>query len=471
MQILKNLKNPIIWIIGLTIKTLIRKLFFNNLENNDFKRLFSYTLDLLPHETFINIIKLLINTFKSKPSELFNFNIFNEAINHSIPSEQRNEVVGRVKYWFIFLILGNIFKRTIFLIKNIIILPFKLGVYGFIAFLFGIKVDYFLSFFDYLKFNIPSWTYNKLLELHLSWLNWFKNILQINSITTDIDKTPSLPRLKIPYITNTTESEIVELESKPETYLYLTKRQWLYLSISCITALAVYFGYTGGIPFKKFFEWESGANNSGSDSSSNQGTYPDYENRGEGSSRGPTHSFPVRSRRGNDTLHDHDNVNTWQDTFTIWTTNVLEKIKNPFNLRRNNLETEDLEVERDVEKISYFKRLQDKLWNEPNDPLTQGQSEREKKRSFLANFWKSHDEIANIKVEQLERQGHLSELDRAELRKEYLQSKDNSPTLSDQETSREYDHLFPKLETYTQPNVSIPRASFYSKDYNDSTDT
>lgn len=44
MQILKNFRNPIMWILGLVIKTTIRKLFFKNISNDDFKRLFSYTL-------------------------------------------------------------------------------------------------------------------------------------------------------------------------------------------------------------------------------------------------------------------------------------------------------------------------------------------------------------------------------------------------------------------------------------------
>lgn len=70
MQILKSFRNPIVWILGLIIKLIIRKLFFKNIANDDFKRLFSYTLELLPHETFFSIIKLMIGLLKSNPTEI-----------------------------------------------------------------------------------------------------------------------------------------------------------------------------------------------------------------------------------------------------------------------------------------------------------------------------------------------------------------------------------------------------------------
>jgi len=57
-------------------------------------------------------------------------------------------------------------------------------------------------------------------------MTWFKNTLQINSITTDMEKPLTLPRIKKPKII--IEPEIVEFlekETKPDTYLYLTKTQ------------------------------------------------------------------------------------------------------------------------------------------------------------------------------------------------------------------------------------------------------
>lgn len=189
MQIINKIRNPISWIAGIIIKLFIRKVFFRKIENKDFNRLISIVLDYLSNDTLINIIKLLKNTFYSKPSELFKYSIFHEAMIHSLPLEERINITStennRIKYLFTFLILGNIFKRSLFIIRNIILLPFKLGVYGFIVYLFGIKVDYLLSLFDIFKFNLPNWTYNKLLDLHLSWMNWIKDIFRINSITTE----------------------------------------------------------------------------------------------------------------------------------------------------------------------------------------------------------------------------------------------------------------------------------------------
>lgn len=159
--------------------------------------MFSYTLELLPNETFISIITLLINTFTSKPSDILNFRLLNEAVTHSIPQEQRQDILSRLKFLFIFLILGNVLKRSLFLVKTLILLPFKLGVYGYISSLFGFRPDYLLSFFDVFKFNLPSWTYQKLVELHLSWMSWFKNTLQISSINPDLNKPLTIPKIKI----------------------------------------------------------------------------------------------------------------------------------------------------------------------------------------------------------------------------------------------------------------------------------
>lgn len=200
MNILQKFRNPITWVLEIIIKILIKKIFFKNIENNDYNRLISYSLELIPNETFINLFKLFLNIIKCKSEELLNINIFKEILIHSIPLEHRVNILNKAKYLFIFLLIGNILKRSLYLIKNIILLPFKLGVYSFLASLFGIRPDYFLSFFDQFKFNLPNWTYNKLLELHLSWLSWLKDTLQINSITTDTETPLTLPRIKKPNI-------------------------------------------------------------------------------------------------------------------------------------------------------------------------------------------------------------------------------------------------------------------------------
>lgn len=203
--------------------------------------------------------------------------------------------------------LGNVLQRFLFYTKNIILLPFKLGVYSFIAYLLGIKLDWLLSFFDIFKFNLPRWTYSKLIDLHKSWISWIKEMFKINSITTELN-TP-IPRLKRPTLINEVEPEINH-EVKPETYLYLTKKEWIYISITIMTALAAYYGYTGGIPFRKSGEVEIDI---------------DRADR------------PIRTYEITPTgIKELNKPDTWQDTLTDWTTIIIEKIKKPFNWFRSN---------------------------------------------------------------------------------------------------------------------------------------
>lgn len=447
MNILKKLRYPLIWISESIIKYLIRKLIFKNLAKNDFKNLLSYTLDLLPHETFINTIKLLINTFKAKPVELTNIKIIDEVMTHTIPIEQRTDVIKKAKYLFIFLILGNIFKRSLFLVKNIILLPFKLGVYSFLASLFGIRPDYFLSFFEIFKFNLPSWTYNKLLELHISWLSWWKNTLNVGSISTDFNDKLSLPK------PNTETISISKPD--PDTYLYLTKTQWFYLTISIAGLLAAYLGYTWGIPFTKSFDWES---------KSDDGDDTD----------------------GGDILIDRgrERSKTWTESIKESTINIINKL-NPFSW---GTVTTTIEPEKNIldlndhEKYLYFKEIEKRETAEyqaslkrerktsdwfrhiDNEPLEANKDtiDENKKSSWLSWFWKSHDEIQierleklenieniDIKKAQLERLGHLTDPERDELRKNYIESKDSSPSSSDSHITREREKYFKK------PNISI----------------
>jgi len=294
------------WLIGLALKRSIKTIFFQNINNQDFNNFINYTLDLLPNEKLSDIFFLLVDLIKIKPSQILKFNNLKEIINHTLPSTNRNELINpveennKLKYFFILFIIWDILKRFILLIKKIIIFPFKLGVYSFIAFLFGIKVDYLLSFFDYFNFNIPAWTYNKLLDLHLNWLNWLKNIFQINSISTEDISTNSA------YSSNKNTNISLPLDSdiKPKTYLYLTKTQWLYLSCSLLTAFAAYSGYTFGIPFTKSWDWSSDNNNNNQD-------------KGEGTSDGGVRVFPIRNI----------NDKTWQDTFTEYTNKLGYKIE------------------------------------------------------------------------------------------------------------------------------------------------
>lgn len=327
MKVLEILKNPVNWIIGLLLRRTIKRLFFNNITSKSFNLLIENCLEYLPNETFINIVNLLINTFRSKPSDLTKLNTIKHIMTQSVKMEERLDISVRedlrVKYLILFLMMGIILKKLMFIFKNIILLPFKLGVYSFICFLFGIKVDYILSFFDIFKFNLPSWTYNKLLELHLNWLGWFRSTFKISSIRTDLEIAPQLPK----------PGKIVENEIKPDTYLYLTKEQWLYLSISAMIALGVYLGFTGGIPFSRSFEWTSDSN--GNDS---------------GDEEVSTHTIQTRTR---------GDGKTWQDTLTDWATKLTDTIKKPFKWFSGASDSEyvtEAQIARDRELNERLKR-------------------------------------------------------------------------------------------------------------------
>lgn len=122
MNIIRKFRNPFTWLLGIIIKILIKKIFFKNIENNYYNRLISYSLELIPNETFINLFKLFINIIKCKSVELLDVKIFKEVLIHSIPTEHRVNILNKAKYLFIFLLIGNIIKRSIFIIKNIILL-------------------------------------------------------------------------------------------------------------------------------------------------------------------------------------------------------------------------------------------------------------------------------------------------------------------------------------------------------------
>ena len=410
MTLFQKFKNPIIWILGLIIKLSLRKLFFSNISNDDFKRLFSYTLELLPNETFINIFKIFFSTIRIKPSNILDVRLLNEAVTHSIPTEQRLDVLSRLKFLFLFLMLGNILKRTLFLVKTIILLPFKLGVYGFIASLIGIKPDYLLSFFDVFKFNLPSWTYNKLLELHLSWMSWFRNILQIKSINTDLEKPLTIPKIKNPYL-----NVDPVIEPKEETYLYLTKKQWFYLSITVLTALGAYFGYTGGIPFKQVFEW-NGDLKSGTNKEGEEVIIPSQSGIAK----------KAREAKWKE-VQEHFALPSpsWYDTIKSWPGKLIEKL-NPFNWWRT---ADEFEIEEQLDKNKYeqFKKREAAEIHEYEARLKKD-NQYEKKSNFLTKYWYSHDKI---------------------------QPENTSPTHSDPEKQKEYNKLFPKSEEPSTSKSSV----------------
>jgi len=471
MQILNKIRNPIKWALGLAIKITIKKLFFNKIENKDFNSLVDYTLNLLPNETITNITKLLLNTLKSKPSELTQNKLLDQVMQHTLPLSERVAIIDNenlsFKYLFIFLILGNILKRLLFLIKNFILLPFKLGVWGFIAFLFGIKVDWFLALFDTFNFNIPSWTYNKLLELHIRWLSWLKIKLEISSISTDLVNTPQIPKIKNINIEN-------ETEIKPETYLYLTKKQWTYIALSTLTALAAYYGYTFGIPFRQEKEWEF-----------------DPNDKGEGSSKGKGNSFSIPINNPPDTK----NENSWQDTLTNLTTKIITKIKNLFTWGETDEDFVSKADKKDRKIFDYWRKRQDQIEIDWLNAIKKGELTLEEYKDLKENnenlikiVDKSKSAVTPV-VEQVEPQEHKDSSIK-------ITDKKSSPTAPDAETQKNREKYFPHknqeqeehLSSFKEEGKYVPdvadkiiykkigrdsnkKSLFYSTGKNDSTET
>lgn len=474
MQILQKIKNPLIWILGLIIKLILRKLFFNNISNDDFKRLFSYTLELLPNETFISILKLLINTFTSKPSDILNFRLLNEAVTHSIPQDQRLDILGRLRFLFIFLMLGNVFKRSLFLFKSIILLPFKLGVYGYLASLIGFRPDYLLSFFDTFKFNLPAWTYQKLVDLHISWMTWFKNHLQIKSLTTGLEDKSSIPSFKRPSIL--TEPEPI-VEVRPETYFYLTKTQWIYLSISAIFLVGAYFGYTGGIPFQRSWESDSdGFDFHSSNTGSNQGDI--VINRGV--LEAPETTIPPQTRRAGYYLPQVPG-STWYESIKTWPGKLISKI-NPYSRDYLfNRETPEIIVNplpapviptdpREAEAY-YSERLTGKLAGRYSRMEPYIAPEQKPWHNFISRLW-TKDNIAEqdaLRIERLKKLGlgHMYDSESGDLKYEHKPTNNTSPTPSDPDSARDRDRLFVKPRDNSTAGTSstgksLPKDSFYS---------
>jgi hypothetical protein len=175
-------------------------------------------------------------------------------------------------------------------------------VYSFMFSLIGIRVDYFLSIFDLFRFNLPSWTYNKLFDLHLNWLNWLKSTAKISSITSDFENT------QISQVNDTTVNT-----DKPDKYFYLTKKQWLYAISSIFTVTLCYFL---GLYYNQSIDWESDSDNENVDP------------KAEGAFEGKSLNFPIRTKEDK----------TWQDTFYDYSSKITDKIINVFNwiLRRSD---------------------------------------------------------------------------------------------------------------------------------------
>ena len=180
MQKITNyIKNPIYALLGYAFKKAIKYLLFKNVENTNFNNLVNNTLEFIPNETLGNLFILVKRLFKWDSSQLMTHTKFKDIVENSLFQEDKKELLScqskKLNYFFILLILSNIFKRGFSILKLLILIPFQIGIFAFMGNLIGFKLDNLLSNFNVFKFNIPQWTYNKLLDLHLKWLEWLKS--------------------------------------------------------------------------------------------------------------------------------------------------------------------------------------------------------------------------------------------------------------------------------------------------------
>lgn len=95
----------------------------------------------------------------------------------------KNFTDTRTKKWYLFVFMFSIVaNRWMYLLKKIILLPFKLGIFSFLYSILGFDVMWFLSLFNFFPINIPYWVYFQYLLLYNNWLNWWYNAVNIKSI-------------------------------------------------------------------------------------------------------------------------------------------------------------------------------------------------------------------------------------------------------------------------------------------------
>jgi hypothetical protein len=74
--------------------------------------------------------------------------------------------------------------RSYILFKQVILWPFKLGIFSFIYSILGFDVSWFLNLFNVFSINVPHWVYFQYLTLYNNWIHWWYNTVNIKSINS-----------------------------------------------------------------------------------------------------------------------------------------------------------------------------------------------------------------------------------------------------------------------------------------------
>lgn len=77
-----------------------------------------------------------------------------------------------------------IIYRWFQIMKKLLLLPFKLGIFSFLYSILGIDITWFLNLFNIFPINIPYWVYFQYLTLYSNWLQWWYNTVDVKSISS-----------------------------------------------------------------------------------------------------------------------------------------------------------------------------------------------------------------------------------------------------------------------------------------------
>jgi len=177
-------------------------LFYQILLNYNYKTIFdSFTtlFSTLPFRTLLKFISDLINNRFSN-NNIFRLINLPEGLNVNILFDNSSKRF----FWscFIFFILVH---RWLLIFKNLILLPFKWGIYSFIYSLIGFDVNWFLNLFNFFSINIPAWVYLQYLILYNNWLNWWRYTVNVKNL-----RIMPLPERKSIKLIETEKSESVD---------------------------------------------------------------------------------------------------------------------------------------------------------------------------------------------------------------------------------------------------------------------
>ena len=114
------------------------------------------------------------------------------------------------KLFYLLILMSVVGFSWFSILKKIILLPFKLGLFSFLYSIIGFDVSWFLNLFNFSYINIPYWIYFQYLNLYNSWLNWWFNTVNIKSISSVPIKEINKIKIKL-----SVTKDIIETE-KPE---------------------------------------------------------------------------------------------------------------------------------------------------------------------------------------------------------------------------------------------------------------